>query len=549
MSNTIPTVKVTARFVDQLGAPVCKAVVTMRLTTTERYAGYIVPREARAVTDAMGVAVLQVWPNELGTESSEYAVSVTFPDACAANSSIAPMRSIRGNCVVPNADCNLQDIMELPAYEPRSAGQAVETEVAHWASLAAQYSEGARASMQGAQSVETRLNATADVASASRLAAQEAAQSASASATRAKNLVDGVSSTISHFQNSVVEQTAETVERLTVDATTSIGQHKASAIDEIGAKVEATMDESIATLTQARSESMQAVTGAKQAGLDQISTAGATQLLALRNEAALFGEDFENLTERAESAAKKAGCSSAAAANAESVATSAASRAESAAQGLERHRDDALSAATRAVAAAQTVDAAANTATAKATLAVNAAAEVATARQAISQSEQSAAASAQVATAAKNATAANAEAVSTATANMEQSIAAAAGKLVNEDVVNAAVSQATSAATTAATTATNAATSAGQAASAVETHAAEVATATARVVDIAGQMTLGLNVEKSTIEMAASVIRLTNHSTQLQVDNLTSSVSGVDMATELARLSGRVTRLELQGAS
>ena len=62
-------------------------------------------------------------------------------------------------------------------------------------------------------------------------------------------------------------------------------------------------------------------------------------------------------------------------------------------------------------------------------------------------------------------------------------------------------------------------------------------------------MTLGLNVEKSTIEMAASVIRLTNHSTQLQVDNLTSSVSGVDMATELARLSGRVTRLELQGAS
>ena len=488
MSNTIPTVKVTARFVDQLGAPVCKAVVTMRLTTTERYAGYIVPREARAVTDAMGVAVLQVWPNELGTESSEYAVSVTFPDACAANSSIAPMRSIRGNCVVPNADCNLQDIMELPAYEPRSAGQAVETEVAHWASLAAQYSEGARASMQGAQSVETRLNATADVASASRLAAQEAAQSASASATRAKNLVDGVSSTISHFQNSVVEQTAETVERLTVDATTSIGQHKASALDEIGAKIEATMDESIATLTQARSESMQAVSSAKQTGLDQISTAGATQLLALRNEAALFGEDFENLTERAESAAKKAGCSSAAA-------------------------------------------------------------EVATAHQSISQSEQSAAASAQVATAAKNATAANAEAVSTATANMEQFIAAAAGKLVNEDVVNAAVSQATSAATTAATTATNAATSAGQAASAVETHAAEVATATARVVDIAGQMTLGLNVEKSTIEMAASVIRLTNHSTQLQVDNLTASVSGVDMATELARLSGRVTRLELQGAS
>lgn len=548
MSNTIPTVKVTARFVDQLGAPVCKAVVSMRLTTTERYAGYIVPREARAVTDAMGVAVLQVWPNELGTESSEYAVSVTFPDACAANSSIAPMRSIRGNCVVPNADCNLQDIMELPAYEPRSAGQAVETEVAHWASLAAQYSEGARASMQGAQSVESRLNATADVASASRLAAQEAAQSASSSATLAKNLVDGVSSTISHFQNSVVEQTAETVERLTVDATTSIGQHRASALDEIGAKVETALDESIATLTQARSESIQAVSNAKQTGLDQISTSGATQLSALRNEAALFGEDFENLTERAESAAKKAGCASAAAANASASACGCAARAEGAAQGLERHRDDALSAATRAETAAHSVEASANTTSAKATLAVNAAAEVAAAHQSIKNSEQSAAASAQAATAAKNATAANAESVSIATANMEQAIAEAAGELVNDDVVNAAVSQATASATAAATTATNAATAAGQAASAVEQHAADVATATATVVNIAGQMTLGLNIEKSTIEMAASVVSLTDKATRLQVDNLIASAAGVNAATELTRLSDRVTRLELQGA-
>ncbi len=548
MSNTIPTVKVTARFVDQLGAPVCKAVVSMRLTTTERYAGYIVPREARAVTDAMGVAVLQVWPNELGTESSEYAVSVTFPDACAANSSIAPMRSIRGNCVVPNADCNLQDIMELPAYEPRSAGQAVETEVAHWASLAAQYSEGARASMQGAQSVESRLNATADVASASRLAAQEAAQSASSSATLAKNLVDGVSSTISHFQNSVVEQTAETVERLTVDATTSIGQHRASALDEIGAKVETALDESIATLTQARSESIQAVSNAKQTGLDQISTSGATQLSALRNEAALFGEDFENLTERAESAAKKAGCASAAAANASASACGCAARAEGAAQGLERHRDDALSAATRAETAAHSVEASANTTSAKATMAVNAAAEVAAAHQSIKNSEQSAAASAQAATAAKNATAANAESVSIATANMEQAIAEAAGELVNDDVVNAAVSQATASATAAATTATNAATAAGQAASAVEQHAADVATATATVVNIAGQMTLGLNIEKSTIEMAASVVSLTDKATRLQVDNLIASAAGVNAATELTRLSDRVTRLELQGA-
>lgn len=65
MSN-LPTVNVTARVYDQSGKPVHKAVVTMRLTTVERYSGYIVPREVRAETDAAGKAVLAVWPNELG---------------------------------------------------------------------------------------------------------------------------------------------------------------------------------------------------------------------------------------------------------------------------------------------------------------------------------------------------------------------------------------------------------------------------------------------------------------------------------------------------
>ena len=78
MSN-LPTVSVTARVYDQSGKPIHKAVVTMRLTTVERYSGYIVPREVRAETDAAGKAVLAVWPNELGTESSEYRVHIKYP--------------------------------------------------------------------------------------------------------------------------------------------------------------------------------------------------------------------------------------------------------------------------------------------------------------------------------------------------------------------------------------------------------------------------------------------------------------------------------------
>ena len=69
--STLPTVNVTARVYDQNGKAVHGAVITMRLTTVERYSGYIVPREARAETAATGKAVLAVWPNEVGTESSE----------------------------------------------------------------------------------------------------------------------------------------------------------------------------------------------------------------------------------------------------------------------------------------------------------------------------------------------------------------------------------------------------------------------------------------------------------------------------------------------
>lgn len=78
MSN-LPTVNVTARVYDQNGRPVQRAVVGMRLTTVERYGGYVVPREARAETDASGLAVLRVWPNELGSEKSEYRVHVRYP--------------------------------------------------------------------------------------------------------------------------------------------------------------------------------------------------------------------------------------------------------------------------------------------------------------------------------------------------------------------------------------------------------------------------------------------------------------------------------------
>lgn len=124
MSN-LPTVNVTARVYDQSGKPIHKAVVTMRLTTVERYSGYIVPREVRAETDAVGKAVLAVWPNELGTESSEYRVHIKYPhNGCESSCFNGGSGSVSGYAVVPNHDCDLQDIMELSPYEQRGAGRS-----------------------------------------------------------------------------------------------------------------------------------------------------------------------------------------------------------------------------------------------------------------------------------------------------------------------------------------------------------------------------------------------------------------------------------------
>ena len=69
---SIPTVNVTVRFADQNGVPVPGATVVAKLTTIERFNGYVVPKEVRGETDLNGVAVIPVFPNQLGTEGSEY---------------------------------------------------------------------------------------------------------------------------------------------------------------------------------------------------------------------------------------------------------------------------------------------------------------------------------------------------------------------------------------------------------------------------------------------------------------------------------------------
>ena len=136
----IPTVFVTTVITDQVGAPVQGAVVEAKLTTVDRWQGYVVPKSYKGLTDAGGVCRLAVFPNELGTEGSEYLFDIKLPDGT----------GFSALATVPNRDCRLHDITELEPYEPRGTGAVITAEVAAYADTA-KASKAARKSAQEAR--------------------------------------------------------------------------------------------------------------------------------------------------------------------------------------------------------------------------------------------------------------------------------------------------------------------------------------------------------------------------------------------------------------
>ena len=90
----IPTVNVTVAVHGQDGTPVRDALVFARLTTVERYNGYVVAGEYEGRTDEKGRAVVAVFPNELGSEGSEYRFRIDTPEG----------KTFSDYASVPNAD-------------------------------------------------------------------------------------------------------------------------------------------------------------------------------------------------------------------------------------------------------------------------------------------------------------------------------------------------------------------------------------------------------------------------------------------------------------
>lgn len=75
---TIPTQPVTCRFFGQNGAPVA-ARVSFRLTVQDAYNGLVVAPETEYVTcdAATGIGIINLFPNALGSNGSQYTVKAT----------------------------------------------------------------------------------------------------------------------------------------------------------------------------------------------------------------------------------------------------------------------------------------------------------------------------------------------------------------------------------------------------------------------------------------------------------------------------------------
>jgi hypothetical protein len=102
-----PTVPVTVTLLSSDGgAPYVGVTVRARLDVNEVYEGFLISEVAEAVTDADGIAVLDLFPNApspagLGTQGSTYRVWAAIPNA----------RSLYVDARIPNQACNLEDVL------------------------------------------------------------------------------------------------------------------------------------------------------------------------------------------------------------------------------------------------------------------------------------------------------------------------------------------------------------------------------------------------------------------------------------------------------
>ena len=98
--------------------------------------------------------------------------------------------------------------------------------------------------------------------------------------------------------------------RLTTAATTVITESRNDALNQIEQRTTQSIMEVTSNAATLKADAVEAVTRAEARAVDALDKGVEDGLRQFHEEGELFKEDFEQLTERAESAAKKAGCAS-----------------------------------------------------------------------------------------------------------------------------------------------------------------------------------------------------------------------------------------------
>ena len=182
----IPTVPVTVTFNDQNGHPMAGGKVSAILTRDELYQGFVVPNQLTVVSDAAGVAVLNLFPNQLGSQGSQYIFKLTQPGG----------KTLSVTGTVPNAACTLESIVAMPASPAAPIGQvAVDTAIAAMGA-ASNSAAQALAIFTNTAAMQAAVTATTNNASAAHTSELNAGISAGAAHTSELNA--GISAGAAH---------------------------------------------------------------------------------------------------------------------------------------------------------------------------------------------------------------------------------------------------------------------------------------------------------------------------------------------------------------